>query len=95
MLPEETVDGLFKEVFATPGYQLTIDLQAQSITKPDGSSIAFDVLPFRRHCLLNGLDDIGLTLRHKDEIAAFEAKRLAEKPWMAHTVPMAPQINAA
>ena len=88
MLPEETVDELFRDVFATPGYQLTIDLQAQTITKPDGSAINFDVQPFRRHCLLNGLDDIGLTLRHKDEIAAFEARRLAEKPWLAHTMPI-------
>ena len=95
VLPEETVDALFTEVFATPGYTLTIDLQAQTITKPDGSSISYEVQPFRRHCLLNGLDDIGLTLRHKDEIAAFEAKRLAEKPWMAHTVPMAPEVTAA
>ena len=86
VLPEATVDLLFNEVQAFPGYQLTIDLERQVIVRPQGQEIAFDVLPFRRYCLLNGFDDIGLTLRHKDKIAAFEAHRLATKPWLAHTM---------
>ena len=86
VLPESTVSQLFDEVHAFPGYQLTIDLERQVIVRPQGEEIAFDVLPFRRYCLLNGFDDIGLTLRHKDKIAAFEAHRLATKPWLAHTM---------
>jgi len=89
VLPESTVSQLFDEVHAFPGYQLTIDLERQVIVRPQGEEIAFDVLPFRRYCLLNGFDDIGLTLRHKDKIAAFEAHRLATKPWLAHTFPSA------
>ena len=84
--PEEVVSQLFAEVAATPGYRLTIDLERQRIVKPDGSEIAFDVQPFRKYCLLGGLDDIGLTLRHQDNIRAFEARRLAAKPWLAHTL---------
>ena len=84
VLPEATVAQLFDEVYAFPGYQLTIDLERQLIVKPDGVEIAFDVQPFRKYCLVNGLDDIGLTLRHKDKIKAFEAERLAAKPWLAH-----------
>lgn len=84
VLPEATVAQLFDEVFAFPGYKLTVDLERQVIVKPDGAEIAFDVQPFRKYCLLNGLDDIGLTLRHKDKIAAYEAERLASKPWLAH-----------
>lgn len=84
--PEEVVSQLFAEVAATPGYCLTIDLERQRIVKPDGSEIAFDVQPFRKYCLLGGLDDIGLTLRHQDGIRAFEARRLAAKPWLAHTL---------
>ena len=84
--PESVVAKLFDEVAAFPGYQLTIDLEQQKIRKPDGSAIDFDVQPFRKYCLLGGLDDIGLTLRHKDAIAAFEAQRLAHKPWLAHTL---------
>ena len=83
VLPAAVVDGLFQEVLATPGYQLTIDLEAQQIRKPDGSAIAFDVQPFRKYCLLGGLDDIGLTLRHADKIRAYEQKRLTDKPWLA------------
>jgi len=77
--PEEVVSQLFAEVAATPGYRLTIDLERQRIVKPDGSEIAFDVQPFRKYCLLGGLDDIGLTLRHQDDIRAFEARRQAAK----------------
>jgi 3-isopropylmalate/(R)-2-methylmalate dehydratase small subunit len=86
VLPEATVSRLFDEVYAFPGYQLTIDLDQQVIRPAQGDAIAFDVLPFRKYCLLNGFDDIGLTLRHKDKIAAFEAERLATKPWLAHTM---------
>ena len=77
---------LFDEVAAFPGYELKIDLERQVVIRPQGEEIAFDVLPFRKYCLLNGFDDIGLTLRHKDKIAAFEAERLATKPWLAHTM---------
>ncbi len=83
VLPAAVVDQLFQEVLATPGYQLTIDLEAQQIRKPDGSAIAFEVQAFRKYCLLGGLDDIGLTLRHADKIKAYEAQRLADKPWLA------------
>jgi 3-isopropylmalate/(R)-2-methylmalate dehydratase small subunit len=74
-------------VNAFPGYQLTIDLDQQVVVKPDGSRIPFDVQPFRKYCLLNGFDDIGLTLRHADKIRQFEAERLATKPWLAHRLP--------
>jgi 3-isopropylmalate/(R)-2-methylmalate dehydratase small subunit len=83
VLPEPVVAQLFDEVAAFPGYQLTIDLERQVIVKPQGEEIAFDVQAFRKYCLLNGLDDIGLTLRHADKIKAFEAERLAAKPWLA------------
>ncbi len=86
VLPEQTIAQLFDECYAFPGYQLTIDLDRQVVVKPDGVEIAFEVNAFRRYCLLNGFDDIGLTLRYKDKIAAFEAERLATKPWLAHTL---------
>jgi 3-isopropylmalate/(R)-2-methylmalate dehydratase small subunit len=75
---------LFDEVAAFPGYQLTIDLERQVVVKPQGEELAFEVQAFRKYCLINGLDDIGLTLRHSDKIKAFEAERLATKPWLAH-----------
>ena len=84
VLPEATVDALFNEVQAFPGYQLTIDLERQVIVRPQGEEIPFDVQAFRKYCLLNGFDDIGLTLRHADKIRAFEAQRLTQKPWLAH-----------
>jgi 3-isopropylmalate/(R)-2-methylmalate dehydratase small subunit len=84
-LPPMTVAKLFDEVAAFNGYALTIDLPRQVIVKPDGSEIAFDVQPFRKQCLVNGWDDIGLTLRHADKIRAFEAERLARQPWLART----------
>jgi len=74
-------------VAAFPGYALTVDLPRQVVVMPDGSEIAFDVEPFRKYCLLNGYDDIGLTLRHADKIRAFEAERLAKMPWLAHRNP--------
>jgi 3-isopropylmalate/(R)-2-methylmalate dehydratase small subunit len=82
VLPEAQVAKLFDEVFAFPGYLLSIDLQAQLVIKPDGSSLPFEVQPFRKHCLLGGLDDIGLTLLHKDKISSFEAERLTKQPWL-------------
>ena len=85
-LPANVIAQLFDEVAAFPGYQLTIDLERQVVIRPQGQEIAFDVLPFRKYCLLNGFDDIGLTLRHKEKIQAFEAQRLATKPWLAHTM---------
>ena len=82
VLPAEQLDVLFAQVQATPGYKLVVDLENQKIVCLDGKSIAFDVDPFRKECLLNGWDDIGLTLRHADAIRAFEAKRRAEQPWL-------------
>ncbi|MDP3031130.1 MAG: 3-isopropylmalate dehydratase small subunit [Rhodocyclaceae bacterium] len=81
-LPTAAVDELFAQVAVTPGYRLKIDLAAQTVTRPDGTVLGFDVDPFRKECLLNGWDDIGLTLRHADEIRAFEAKRQIEQPWL-------------
>lgn len=82
VLPASQVDQLFDEVAASPGYALTVDLPRQVVVKPDGSELTFDVEPFRKQCLVNGWDDIGLTLRHADKIRAFEAQRLAAKPWL-------------
>jgi 3-isopropylmalate/(R)-2-methylmalate dehydratase small subunit len=84
VLPENVVAKLFDEVAAFPGFQLTIDLERQVVVRPQGEEIPFDVQAFRKYCLLNGLDDIGLTLRHSEKIKAFEAERLATKPWLAH-----------
>ena len=86
VLPEATVAQLFDEVAAFPGYQLTIDLERQVVLRPQGEEIPFEVQAFRKYCLLNGFDDIGLTLRQSDKIRAFEAQRLATKPWLAHTM---------
>ncbi len=85
VLPEATVSQLFDAVHAFPGSRLTIDLERQVIVQPQGEENPFEVQPFRNYCLLNGLDDIGLTLRHKDKIQAYEAERLATKPWLART----------
>jgi 3-isopropylmalate/(R)-2-methylmalate dehydratase small subunit len=83
VLGERDVERLFADVAAFPGFSLTIDLERQTVATPDGGAVfAFDVDPFRRQCLLNGWDDIGLTLRHADEIGAFEAKHFAEQPWL-------------
>lgn len=83
VLPASQVAQLFDEVAAFPGYRLTIDLPRQVVVKPDGVELPFDVQPFRKYCLVNGFDDIGLTLRHADKIKAFEAERLAKMPWLA------------
>jgi 3-isopropylmalate/(R)-2-methylmalate dehydratase small subunit len=82
VLTEMRIDHLFHEVNAFPGYKLTIDLSRQVVVTPGGTEIAFDVDAHRKHCLLNGLDDIGLSLRHADKIRAFEAQRRLEQPWL-------------
>jgi 3-isopropylmalate/(R)-2-methylmalate dehydratase small subunit len=81
-LDADKVDALFKAVEAAPGYRLKIDLAQQNITAPDGAVYTFEVNPHSKHCLLNGLDDIGLTLQHVDAINAFEAKHRAAQPWL-------------
>jgi 3-isopropylmalate/(R)-2-methylmalate dehydratase small subunit len=85
-LAESQVSRLFDEVFAFPGFALTIDLPRQVIVKPDGSELPFDIEAFRKYCLVGGFDDIGLTLRHADKIRAFEAERLTRMPWLAQTL---------
>jgi 3-isopropylmalate/(R)-2-methylmalate dehydratase small subunit len=86
VLSEAQINLLFDETAAFPGYKLTVDLECQRIVKPDGEELAFEVQPFRKYCLLNGFDDIGLTLRHAEKIKLFETQRLAEKPWLARTL---------
>jgi 3-isopropylmalate/(R)-2-methylmalate dehydratase small subunit len=83
VLPEADVELLFHDTAAFPGFKLTIDLERQTVATTDGGTVfRFEVDAFRKHCLLNGLDDIALTLTHADEIRAFEAKRKAEQPWL-------------
>ncbi len=82
ILPELQVARLFDEVKAFPGYSLTVDLERQVVVAADGRELAFDIEPFRKHLLLNGLDDIALTLQKSDMIRAFEAERLARHPWL-------------
>jgi 3-isopropylmalate/(R)-2-methylmalate dehydratase small subunit len=77
-----TMDRLFEQTLATAGYRLQVDLEAQTIVTPDGERISFEVDEFRRYCLLNGLDDIGLTLQHAGAIEAYEARRRNEAPWL-------------
>ena len=81
-LPVQQVDALFKAVAENVGYKLAIDLDKQTISTPDGVVYIFEVEAFRKHCLLNGLDDIGLTLQHVSEIKAFETKYHAAQPWL-------------
>ena len=83
VLPDAAVARLFDEINAFPGYELTVDLPRQVVVKPDGAEIPFEVQAFRKQCLINGWDDIGLTLRHADKIRSFEAERLAKMPWLA------------
>lgn len=83
ILPDDEVAKLFEEVEAAPGYQLEVDLERQVVVKPDGSELAFVIDAFRKHCLVNGLDDIGLTLEKAEKIREFEAQRLARHPWLA------------
>lgn len=87
ILPAEQVDYLFRAVEAEPGYQIVIDLEQQQVQLADGQAFAFEVDGFRRHCLLNGLDEIGLTLEHEDDIRAYEAKRREQAPWLFTTTP--------
>ena len=82
VLTEEQVDQLFKEVEANEDYQLSIDLAEQTLTTPSGETFKFDITEHRKHCLLNGLDEIGLTLQHADEIRDFEEKRRQSQPWL-------------
>lgn len=82
VLARDTVDRLFSENEATPGYALTIDLTSQKVITPSGEEFTFAIDSFRKHCLLNGLDDIGLTLHHVDEIKAYEERRKQEAPWL-------------
>jgi len=83
VLPEAHVERLFADTFAFPGFRLTVDLERQVVSTTDGALVfGFDVEPFRKHRLLNGLDDIGLTLQHAEAIRAFETKRLADQPWI-------------
>ena len=86
VLPEAQVAQLFDEALAFPGFTLTVDLERQVVVKAQGEEIPFPVEVFRKYCLLNGLDDIGLTLRQSDKIKSFEAERLATKPWLNHTL---------
>ncbi len=80
--PVEEIESLFRDVEATPGFRLTVDLPSQTVAHPDGHALRFDIDSFRKECLLNGWDDIGLTLRHADKIRAFEERRRASQPWL-------------
>ncbi len=82
VLSAAQVDQLFNETNAFNGYQLTIDLERQAVITPSGAGFEFDIAPFRKYCMLNGFDDIGLTLRHADKIRAFEAERVTKMPWL-------------
>ena len=82
VLDAQIVDGLFSKAGGEQALQIEVDLAAQKLKLADGEEIAFDVDPFRKHCLLEGLDDIGLTLQHVDDIRAYETKRKAEAPWL-------------
>jgi 3-isopropylmalate/(R)-2-methylmalate dehydratase small subunit len=82
VLDARQVDVLFHETAATPGYTVTVDLQQQVVTTPGGAVMRFEIEAFRKHCLLNGLDDIGLTLQHVDDIKAYETRRASETPWL-------------
>ena len=86
VLEEAAVDQLFQEMYAKEGYQLAIDLNSQTVTTPDGDSFSFEVDDFRKHCLLNGLDDIGLTLSSADKIRAYETRRREQAPWLFNAV---------
>ena len=87
VLSEAQIDHLFDEVKAFPGYRLVVDLEQQVIRSQDGKiSYPFEVDAFRKYCLMNGLDDIGLTLRHADTIRAFEERHLASQPWLANSI---------
>ena len=80
--PADEIESLFRDVEATPSFRLTVNLPSQTVARPDGRVLRFDIDPFRKECLLNGWDDIGLTLRHADKIRAFEERRRASQPWL-------------
>ncbi|MDZ4315808.1 MAG: 3-isopropylmalate dehydratase small subunit [Azonexus sp.] len=82
VLPAKEIETLFQQVEATPGYKLIVDLSAQAVIRPDGYGISFEIDNFRKECLLNGWDDIGLTLRHAEKIREFEEKRRINQPWL-------------
>jgi 3-isopropylmalate/(R)-2-methylmalate dehydratase small subunit len=86
VLPESIVSRLFDQVHGFVGFQLTVDLPRQTVVLPDGAEIPFEVAAFRKYCLVNGFDDIALTLRHAERIKSFEADRLARMPWLAQRV---------
>lgn len=94
VLTEEQIEQLFQAVQAQEGYRLTIDLAEQAVICPDGSRLAFDIDPFRKHCLLNGLDDIGLTLQDAEAIRAYEQKRAQREPWVFVDGPTRPEGQA-
>jgi 3-isopropylmalate/(R)-2-methylmalate dehydratase small subunit len=86
-LSEAQVDQLFNEVKAFPGFKLVVDLEQRVVRTPSGDiGFEFAIDDFRKYCLLNGLDDIGLTLRHADDIRAYEERHLREQPWLANTI---------
>ncbi len=81
-LPAEQVDRLFDELGGDPDYRLSVDLEKQVVTNPDGVELAFEIDGFRKYCLQNGFDDIGLTMQHADEIRVFEEQYYARLPWL-------------
>ena len=81
-LDPKIVDKLIRDAESSEGYRLAVDLEQQTVTTPGGESLSFDIDPFRKHCIMNGLDDIGLTLAHADEIRTFEAKHKQSQPWL-------------
>ena len=87
VLSAQQVDHLFNETAAFNGYQLTIDLEKQQVIAPDGRTYDFEIAAFRKYCMVNGLDDIGLTLRHADKIKAYESERVLRMPWLATKLP--------
>ena len=93
VLPESQVAQLFDETFAFPGYKLTVDLERQVVVKPDGAELAFEVQAFRKYCLINGLDDIGLTLRQKDKIRLSRPSAWRRSPGSPHPRPSEAQPN--
>jgi 3-isopropylmalate/(R)-2-methylmalate dehydratase small subunit len=87
VLSAQQVDRLFNETVAFNGYQLTIDLEKQQVIAPDGLAYDFEIASFRKYCMINGLDDIGLTLRHADKIKAYESERILKMPWLGTKLP--------
>lgn len=87
VLSAQQVDHLFNETAAFNGYQLTIDLEKQQVIAPDGRTYDFEIATFRKYCMVNGLDDIGLTLRHADKIKTYESERVLRMPWLATKLP--------